>query len=300
MKMRRALWIATGLALLAALALLIPKSPVYLPTFFGWNQNLYEGHPVSYWIKALDTPDDEARVHAIHGLGALGPEAGEAVPALAKIMLESSSRVERLEAALALSKMVPASRTAVPALAQALEDQEPWIRMNAARTLAQLGAESKPAIPALLKAFKDPSNQTDLKTFLITIQEQIALALGRATAGTAEAVPVLMEALEAARAEKTVKVEAAKVGPEASGKGAPRMQRMAESRAEAADKTVKPIDVVIRAKVFYARALGEVGPEARPAVPLLRAMLQEEQVSDIRVAVEEALQKIEGKPGNAR
>jgi hypothetical protein len=49
-----------------------------------------------------------------------------------------------------------------------------------------------------------------------------------------------------------------------------------------------------------ARALGEVGPEARPAVPLLRA-LRADKGADIeaREAAENALQKIEGVPAAA-
>src|SRR5438132_12263320 len=112
MKTHHAPWFIAALVALAALALVIPGSPLYLPNV--WVGELdYDGHSMNYWVKALDSPDDNVRVRAVHGLGALGPEAGAAVPTLARIMLEGSTREERIEAALALSKMAPASRTAV-------------------------------------------------------------------------------------------------------------------------------------------------------------------------------------------
>src|SRR5207244_6799070 len=57
-------------------------------------------------------------------------------------------------------------------------------------------------VPALIPALKDKANQTNLNTFLFTIQHQVALALGKASAGTAQGVPPLMEALQALREEK--------------------------------------------------------------------------------------------------
>src|SRR5436305_1937543 len=80
----------------------------------------------------------EGRHRAIFALGAIGPEAGEAVPALSAILVEDPDPRNRNRAALALSKMHPASRAAVPALARALADEEPWVRMNAALALSRL------------------------------------------------------------------------------------------------------------------------------------------------------------------
>src|SRR5207248_7356444 len=91
----------------------------------------------------------------------------------------------------------------------------------------------------------------NLGRFSFTLQELAAVALGRASAGTAEAVPALMAGL----------------------------------RADASDGM----------RMAAARALGEVGPEARPAVPLLREMSKERN-PDVREAAQEALQKIGGGP----
>jgi HEAT repeat protein len=202
MRRRRAVGRAAAVVLLlSALAVLTPGSPVYLPTFFS-SAGQYGGHSTRHWVNALRSPDAEARRQAAHALGAIGAEAGETVPALSPLLVEDPDRTVRIEAALALSKMAPASRAAVPELGQALADEEPFVRMNAALALLRLRAEARPAVPALIRALNDDANQTNLGSFSFTIQEIAAQALGRASAGSAEAVPALTAALDDARSEE--------------------------------------------------------------------------------------------------
>jgi HEAT repeat protein len=235
---------------LAAVAVLIPGTPIYLPNLLS-RSGLYEAGAARSWIKALDSPDAETRHQAVHALGAMGPEGAEAVPALARILREDADYQDRGEAALALLKIAPASKAAVPELAQALEDKEPIVRMNSALALFRLGTESRPAVPALIKAMGEDDNDTNVATFTFTIRMMAARAVGRATAGTADGVPALSAALEGSHSE--------------------------------------PMTLAV------ARALGEVGPEARPAVPQLRKLLQDNS-KDVRQAAEEALQRIEVAP----
>jgi HEAT repeat protein len=109
--------------------------------------------------------------------------------------------------------------------------------------------DARPAVPALIAALKDRSNQTVVGTFTVTIQAVAAEALGRASAGSYEAVPALTEALTAADSAMMCKA--------------------------------------------VAFALGEVGAEALPAAPLLRALLKAEDVQ-LRQTAERALRNIEG------
>jgi HEAT repeat protein len=250
MTKRRALLLA---ALVLPFLLLVPGSPLYLPTLLGGGGGQHSGHSTQHWIKSLNSSEPEVRYQALFALGAIGTEAGAAVPALATILTEDADAEARHQAALALAKMVPASRTAVPALARALTDEEPAVRMNAAFALLRLRTEARPAIPALIEAMGDKANDTNLKQFHCTIQEMAALALGRASTGSSEGVAPLTAALKAART--------------------PEMRRT------------------------VARALGEIGPPARSAVPLLRALLKED--SDVRRAATEALEKIGPKQGGS-
>jgi HEAT repeat protein len=197
MKKRRWLWLVAVLAAAAVVAVLIPGSPVYLPDFF-LTGGQYDGRPTRHWIRELNNANADERRQAIHALGAIGADAPEAVSPLAAIMLEDADRETRIEAALALTKMGKAARPAVPALARALADEEPFVRMNAALALLRQGEEARPAVPALIQALKDDANRTNCNAFTCTIQEVAALALGRASAGTADAVAALTEALEAA------------------------------------------------------------------------------------------------------
>ncbi|HKB02576.1 MAG TPA: FG-GAP-like repeat-containing protein, partial [Gemmataceae bacterium] len=108
---------------------------------------------------------------------------------------EDPSRECRIDAALALTKMPPASRAAIPQLIQALEDKEVFLRMNAAIALFRLKEEARPAVATLIRGIKDDENHTNLGGFTFTIQEIMTLALGRASAGTEEGVPTLIEIL---------------------------------------------------------------------------------------------------------
>jgi HEAT repeat protein len=202
MTKRRAVWLGIALLVLPAFAVLIPGSPVYLPTFFATGGR-YQGQPTRHWIASLDSGEAQARYQAIYALGAIGAEAEEAVPALAKILTEDPDHEARHQAAMALSKMDPASRAAAKALARALADAEPIVRMNAAIALFRLRAEARPAVPALIQALRDESNQTNLGTFHATIQEMAALALGRASGGSPSAVGALTEVLTADCTEET-------------------------------------------------------------------------------------------------
>jgi hypothetical protein len=79
-----------GIAALGALVLLIPGTPLYLPTFFSASGQ-YRGHSSRYWLRALNDPDASTRREATRAVEALGPEAGaEAVPALATILVEDA------------------------------------------------------------------------------------------------------------------------------------------------------------------------------------------------------------------
>ena len=92
------------------------------------------------------------RSNAARALARLGPEAKAAVPALSEALKDEEAFV-RGYAASALSGIGPA---AVPALSKALKDEERDVRVSAAAALARLGpAEAKAAVPALSEALKD-------------------------------------------------------------------------------------------------------------------------------------------------
>src|SRR5262245_23799331 len=80
-----AFWLAAAVLTSAALALLIPASPLYFPHLLVAEAS-YEGRRVRSWLEQLKSDDREARAQAIFALGAIGPGAEEAVPALTTIL----------------------------------------------------------------------------------------------------------------------------------------------------------------------------------------------------------------------
>jgi HEAT repeat protein len=255
--------------IVAGVAVAIPASPVFLPKWFHLPPE-YDGHPASFWIRELDSPEIEARRKAARALANLGSLSEESIPSLCKALTEDEDRGTRVEASLVMTRMnakSPALAAAVPALVQALEDKEPAVRINAAMTLMKLETAARPAIPALLRAVKDKANDTNAGLHHFTVQEMAAMALGKASAGTDVAVPALRELLAEAKSD--------------SG----RLARI--------------------------RALGFVGPDARPALPELRALLinpgalvtaagtsacaqSRLRVPQLREAAEDAIRNIEG------
>src|SRR5262245_49475750 len=112
------------LLLLGLIGLLVPGSPAFLPALLVRYSHYQEGHSLAYWIRAMDQHDAAVRLQAIHSLGAIGSDAAEAVPTLARILTEDRDDEVRQEAALTLSKIAPASASAVPALARALDEDK--------------------------------------------------------------------------------------------------------------------------------------------------------------------------------
>lgn len=188
------------ISLVAGVGFAIPGSPPYLPSLLSHYSHYQAGHSLGYWLRFLHNSDPQIRLQAITALGHFGSDAAEAVPDLVRILTEDGDEEARQQAALALAKLAPASAAAVPALARALEDDAvPLVRMDAAIALLRLGPLARAATPALIRAMQRRANRTNLGKFSLTIQEMAIVALGRATAGTADGVAALIEALRGAR-----------------------------------------------------------------------------------------------------
>jgi HEAT repeats len=63
---------------------------------------------------------------------------------------------DRQRAAAALGGLGAEASPAVPALADALSDEDPGVRQSAAEALGRIGPDASPALPALTQALADP------------------------------------------------------------------------------------------------------------------------------------------------
>ena len=120
-------------------------------------------------IEALSGKSRNVRIASARVLGAIGPKAKGAVPALVRATEQRTDAVLRHQAALALEKIdpdgalrapggtgetsLPPESTASPeALIPLLASKDPKTRLEAARALGELGPKAKTAVPALLAA----------------------------------------------------------------------------------------------------------------------------------------------------
>jgi HEAT repeat protein len=94
----------------------------------------YLGRALAEWQSDLEEPVPEVRRRAARALGHFGPEA---VPALSQALRDDDVSV-RIAAARALARMGPAAKEAVPVLMHALKDGNDTVRSEAAQALRMI------------------------------------------------------------------------------------------------------------------------------------------------------------------
>jgi hypothetical protein len=169
--------------------------------------------------------------------------------------------------------------SAVRVLIPLLSNSDPGIRSTTARTVGQIGVKAKPAAPELAKLLKDENSQ---------VREAAALALRDMGTGAASAVHDLSAAIldpaptvgmAAALALGQMRSEAKSAVPALIG------ALQVTSEQQLSNDQIQMMRNIVR-------ALGEIGPEARPAIPAMRKI----QHLRVKYLAEEAVAKIEGKP----
>jgi HEAT repeat protein len=244
----------------------------------------------------------ESRKEIIGALGAMGPDAAEAVPVLRK-ELGGNCRDEALRA---LGKIAPADGDVVTDLSVLLRDADRWVRADAARALGDAGPAAKAAVPRLKKLLDDEDGRVrawaayalvritaDEKTYLPPLlkglREQddhwiwrdFAEAVGRLAPGTRAAVPALAELLGSE--DESVRGEVIGV-----------LGRVGPAAAAAVPGLVKQLKKPTESNWLLpeaAQALGKIGPAAKDAIPVLEELTRGEDPW-VASAAEEALRKI--------
>ncbi len=122
----------------------------------------WEGKTVRQWADQLTDPDLRIRWYAGYVLGQLGPRAGAAVDALAKV-LEKRSEHEyvRGNAAWALGRIGPKAASQIPLLMETMHSRgHVSVRRNSVEALGNLGPAAKAAVPELVKMLDDDDDVT--------------------------------------------------------------------------------------------------------------------------------------------
>jgi HEAT repeat protein len=123
---------------------------------------VYQGKPLSEWMKMLKDEDLIKKYAAIKAIGELGPEAKEAIPILIETIREMKDRDKRIlfacnQALLGMGKEI------VPHMIALLKDDTWEMRRGSAWVLGKLGPDAKDAVPALTEALNDPNHAVRTK-----------------------------------------------------------------------------------------------------------------------------------------
>ncbi len=160
---------------------------------------------LGYWLQCLRLADPQQRAQAATVLGLLGDQAQAAVPALVEAIKDEEVQVRRIIVA-ALGEIGIAARSAVPALVASLRNRHDIVRRRAAQCLAELGPAARSAVPALIEVMSDPS---------LMVRRWAVFALGEIGMKAILAVPVLVERLRDADpiSRILIGVSLCKIGP---------------------------------------------------------------------------------------
>lgn len=171
------------------------------------------------------------------------------------------------------------SGKAIEPIRGALADQDPSVRGEAAIALAAIGPAAAPAVPQLRRMLADSAEDSGARY-------SAAYALGRIGSAAASAMETLrMQSESEDELMATVAVWAAlKIEPgntEFFETAMPRLRKALQAESDLA-------------RLEAAVALGEIGPHAKTAIPILEVVEEDDPVRAVRAAAAEALRKIGG------
>jgi len=188
--------------------------------------------------------------------------------------LRQAPAAERADVVRAIGSFGEDGAPAASAMAAALADPDAQVRAAAAWALSQMGARGPAAVPALARALFDSSPG---------VRSLAAVALEAMGSAAVPALPELVRALkdpvDYVRVPVAEALEA--MGPAAREAVHPLVERL----------LVKDEEVMVLRSV--AAALGNIGPDARDALPVLE---QTRKTLRVSYTIEAAILKIEGKP----
>jgi HEAT repeat protein len=268
----------------------------------GGKEPVHAGKPLSQWIQALRSKDEEGIYAGLKAVTAMGPAAAPAVPALVQLLKEPAKNgFLHPEALRALAQIGPAAKPACPIVIELLfAENGPTVQAEAQHVLLRIGPG---AIPYLVHppAARDGTQRYPLFLLLrrigpVAAQEILPLLkdkdpflryqaahllVGMGPEAKA-AIPVLMDQLrEADQNERYRAAEALeKIGLKA-GTAVPALIQAAQNPAGTQDG-----ESIEHAQMVAVRALGALGPAAKDAVPALTELLKHKSWWIISVAAE--------------
>jgi HEAT repeat protein len=262
--------------------------------------------------KALRDTDGHVRINAADALRRID-NSSAGVPALIEVCKDPSPS-NRCTAAMVLADFGPAAKDAVPALLELFKDSDPYIPSYAAfalwqiarheraipaliehgasEFLGQIGPEAKAAVPALTKAALSKEATSSWGPSASFRAARAIEALGNIGAEAKSAIPIIRPFLKTDDVRK-VAAALALWRLERSPDAVPALIEAVQSQKYLDGGTG---DHLVRWRA--ADALRDIGPEAKAAIPALRAALYDEDMT-VRHAAAAALKRVDPKSAHS-
>jgi HEAT repeat protein len=236
---------------------------------------------IAVFVTLLSRNTAELQRIAAQALGAFGPSAAPAVPALAQTLRDTLDRkaVEPavwMTAALAqIDPTAPAAIEAIPCLIEALGSERPYLRGDAALALGHFGSAAVDAVPALTAMLKE--NDKSIST--------LAFAAGALTA--------MSKASPSGRGSFWIHSSSAASALGQIAPGTPQADQAVAALTESLELVAKVPGMP--GNVAIIDALSRFGPKAASALPRLREL---ERAPDpgLSAAARKAINEIAGSP----
>lgn len=259
--------------------------------------------------KALKDPAPEVCKRSLEALRLIGPDAGSAAEAVARFLTDKDVKF-RILAAQTLAEMGPQAKKAASALGEALRDGDPLVRLWSAQALREIGPESVSYIVEALKDKNDAIRHTAaqaLTVFTDTPEGGKALAetlrdpsprvrfaafdiLIRLGPDARFALPGLLENLQEKSIELQSRAFAAIMGMASLDDDALRKDLVeVDAKGSWSWPSKKPrgnvkflttqLDGKPMVRLGATLALGQMGPEAKPAIPRLAKLVKDSNAS---------------------
>ena len=223
-------------------------------------------------IETLDDQNRGVRHDAAATLLILGRKA-DALAVLRRALRDGDADVRR-SAALAVGRAGPAGVALMPELVQTLRDKDWSVRIYAEKSLGKMGPAAGEAVPRLVSQLKSARWMPEIEACLEALRD-----IGPTVEGV---VPALVWALT--HDDKNARPHAA----------------VALGRVRAAEAVPDLIaaldDSYATTRMCSARALGEIGPPARRAIPRLTKLARDDEDGLTREVAQKALKKLRAGP----
>ena len=262
------LWMIAATCLVSAMVLAAPAS-------VEAQARLHEGRSLAEWVADLGGTDSALRRRAAAALPAFGDAA---VPALGQAVVADPDPEVRLEAVKALGRLGPVARPAVPSLVKGMRDRVAYVRRGAAAVLGSVGPATPEGLAALINGLVDPD------AGVIDNAAHSLLALG--SPSQAPLVRALKEPDGGLRQMAVLTLSA--------GIRFGKLRPIAPETVRALIDTLGDASPDIRDEA--ARALADLGPQAKDALPALQRMAAGDPAESVRLVARRAIDRIEARP----